>query len=255
MNERFALITDAGSEIGRALAIEFARIGYHVLLVALPGTGLTRLKKEIELTYSVKCDYLEQDLLMENGPQKVYEWTKKNHYTTSILVNNLGMDSASPLVNNSPESNSLAPANMMKLNMLLPALLTRLFLPDMKKLDSAYILNISRLISQLPPSCKLFYSASVKFIGSFSAALRQELKNTPVQVSLALPGTAISDERMPNEFKSKPGMVRKLLYPNPEQVAGHSVRRLFKGKFRVTSGRFSNICCVVLKLMPGSVRW
>ncbi len=53
----YTLITGAGSGLGRAFAVQCARMGKNLILFSLPGSGLESLASDLEKEYLVDVQY------------------------------------------------------------------------------------------------------------------------------------------------------------------------------------------------------
>src|SRR4029079_15085612 len=85
------LITGASSGLGKCLAMECASRGYPMVLVALPDTGLYRVKMELELRFNVVVYMIETDLTDEHGPQNVIDFCNHQNISVNVLINNAGV--------------------------------------------------------------------------------------------------------------------------------------------------------------------
>ena len=63
----FALVTGASSGLGKNYAIELAKRGNNVLLIAKKNEGLPQLSEFIKKTYNVASFYFETDMYIETG--------------------------------------------------------------------------------------------------------------------------------------------------------------------------------------------
>ena len=180
----YALITGASQGLGRALAEECARRRMHVLLVALPRTGLRELGAAIAARYGVECHYLEQDLTDPSGPEQVAHWVAAHGWHLRVLINNAGVSTHGLFEDTSLESNEL----MMNLNMAAVVRTTHLLIPTLKSHRPSYILNVASLAAMGPMPYMPVYAASKAFVFSFTLALRKELQRSGIRVSVLCPG-------------------------------------------------------------------
>ncbi|HKI89570.1 MAG TPA: SDR family NAD(P)-dependent oxidoreductase, partial [Draconibacterium sp.] len=142
----YTLITGANAGIGKQIAFECAGKGFNLLLVSLPNTGLDKLAEEIKEKYQVEADYIDIDLTKIEAPQMVFDYTRNNNIKVNILVNNAGVGFNGKFENLTTDLVD----QMILLNIRASTLLTFLFLPEMKKLAKAYILNISSFGAFVP---------------------------------------------------------------------------------------------------------
>src|SRR5687768_4589988 len=90
-NPPVALITGASEGLGRHLALECARRGMNLFLVALPDSNLQRLANYISNNHGVQVWTFEKDLCAEDTCKQLYDAVKAQGLTISVLINNAGM--------------------------------------------------------------------------------------------------------------------------------------------------------------------
>lgn len=244
----YILITGGSNGIGKAFAFECASRKMNVLLVALPGPELQETAEFIKVTWGVAVDFLATDLTEKAGPQHVYDWVKKNNYTVSILINNAGIAGASEFSESSPDYNDLR----IQLNIRAMVLLTRLFLPDLLKLDSGIILNVSSLSAFYPIGYKAVYSASKAFVLNFSLAVREELRNTTVSVTVVCPN-GVRTNTGTNARIDSHGWKGRFSEVPAERIARISLDKALNGKAVVILGWFSKFLMFLSKILPKNI--
>ena len=67
------LITGASSGIGKAFALEYAKLGKNLVLTARSEDKLESLKKELEAKFSIEVKLIVLDLIKENSAKLIYE--------------------------------------------------------------------------------------------------------------------------------------------------------------------------------------
>ncbi|WMJ72704.1 SDR family NAD(P)-dependent oxidoreductase [Cytophagaceae bacterium ABcell3] len=244
----YTLITGASSGIGKAMANELAERNQNLLLSALPDTGLPEVAGQLRKKYGVKVDYFEADLTDTNAPKCLYEWCLKNNYSIDTLVNNAGFGN-----NCSFEQSTVDDIqNMMQLNVHSLVTLTRLFIPELKKNDKAYILNVGSTASLMPVPFKCVYSASKSFVYSFSKSLRTELEPYNISVSCLCPGPTNSNAAMVKKNEEL-GWKAKLFVMSPEAVAQRAIKRMYKGKGTIIPGWKNRVAIFTALAVPSFV--
>lgn len=244
-NTFFTLITGGSTGIGKAFALECASRKMNILLVALPGPELQETAAYIKETFCVAVDFLAIDLMDKTGPQSVYDWVTKNNYTVSILINNAGVAGAAEFCESSLEYND----KRIQLNIRSLVLLTRLFLPDMLRLDSGIIINVSSLSAYYPIGYKAVYSASKAFVLNFSLAVREELRNTPVSITVVCPNGVRTNTGTHARIDSH-GWKGRFSEVPVEYIARLSLDKALKGKPVVIPGGFSKFLLLLSKIIP-----
>src|SRR5699024_3887252 len=90
INGKVAYITDAGSGIGRATALELAREGVHVGLIAGTESKLEAVAEEAAAN-GVKTSYAVCDIAKIDDVNQAVEHLKSDLGSADILLNNAGI--------------------------------------------------------------------------------------------------------------------------------------------------------------------
>lgn len=245
----FILVTGASSGIGKALAAEFAMRGYNLLLVALPLTGLGEVAVELTTQFEVEVRFLEIDLTKKDSPRKIWEWCRDCHYSVMALINNAGFGNVAFFESTSPD----LLFNIMGLNNGAMIELTHFFIPELKKFDQSYIMNVGSLASFFPIPRKAVYAATKSFVYAFSYSLYLELKCQRIHVSCLCPGSTMSGERSKKVMKEtnyEPNIFCQL----PEQVAQEAVSGMLKKKFRIIPGWPNKFIFLMARVLPAFIK-
>ncbi|MFB6222070.1 MAG: SDR family NAD(P)-dependent oxidoreductase [Haloarcula sp.] len=205
-----ALITGASEGIGRALAREFAARGHDVVLVARSREKLAQLSADLEQR-GVTATPVVMDLDCAAAAEALYDEVTERGLDIGVLVNNVGVGTYGPFA----ESDIDAERTQLRLNVMLPVELTRLFLDEFD--DGGSILNVGSVAGFQPGPSLAGYYASKAYINSFSEALAEELRETSVDVTVVCPGP------VDTEFQARAGMadstVGSVTSNTPEAVA------------------------------------
>lgn len=243
----FALITGASEGIGRAIAEEIALRKMNLILVALPGPHLQKAACELQERYGIKVVTYEADLTEDKAPKRLHEWVQKEGFRIKVLVNNAGLGHEGLF-----EASSLDFIDqMMQLNMHAVIHLTYLFLPQLKRCREAYILNVGSMASFRPMPYKNIYTATKSFVFYFSTALREELRQSSVKVSVLCPGPVPTSVAVKKRMTSK-GLIGKMMIITPEKVARIAVNKMIKGKPVIVPGFINRAILILEKVVPRS---
>ncbi len=203
----YALITGASAGTGKQIAIECAKRGFNLYLVSLPETGLESFVAGLKEEYTVKIQFLSIDLRLYDAPQKVFDFAQEKNLSVNILINNAGLG-----FNGNLESlNTALIDTMILLNVRAATLLSFLFLTEMKKMDKAYILNMSSFGAFSPLPHKSVYGATKTYLQFLTIALSEELKGTKVSVTSVHPNGILSERALEN-IKKSGGIMNKFYY-------------------------------------------
>lgn len=89
---RTALVTGASRGIGRSFALQLAREGYNVVMVAVDEAQLVRTAGEVRAANpSVSVRWLSKDLATQTAGEELFAWTKAEGVAVDVLINNAGI--------------------------------------------------------------------------------------------------------------------------------------------------------------------
>ena len=244
----YALITGASQGLGKALAEECARRGMHLLLVALPETGLRALSAEIAARHGVDSQYLELDLTDPSGPEQVARWVASRGCNLRFLINNAGASTHGRFEETALERNEL----VMELNMAAVVRTTHLLIPTLKNSQPSYILNVASLAAIGPMPYMPIYAASKAFVLSFTLALREELHRSGIGVSVLCPGGMPTNDDSARRIGAN-GLRGRLSSVRPERVARIALTRTLRGRACIIPGALNRIVAVASNFTPRTV--
>ncbi len=222
-NNFFTLITGASSGIGKALANECAGRKMNLYLIDLPETGLPAISKELSVNNAINVEFLETDLSNENAHQEVFRHSIIKNLQINTLINNVGVGHNGNLETLSEEKVT----QMLLLNTRITTLLTQLYIPELKKREHAYILNMCSMGAWLPIPGKSVYSASKAYILFFTRAVQYELRSTGISVSAVFPAGVPTNKTVIGRIQ-KSGFIAQNLVKSTEYVANRAITGMLK---------------------------
>jgi uncharacterized protein len=239
----YALITGASQGLGRAMAFELAKRKVNLLLVALPGEGLSGLGSQLaEQQISVHC--FEMDLSLRENVEALA--TDINlRFDVHILINNAGIGGTRRM--EVAEIDYLHA--IIQLNIMATTLLTQLLLPNLRQQKEAYLLNVSSMAAFSPIAFKTVYPASKSYVRHFSLALREELRGTGVSVSVVYPGPMKTNADVLQRIESQ-GIKGKIGLLSPVEVASIAIRQMLAGKVNIIPGFANKLNRWLIALLP-----
>lgn len=183
LKQRVAIITGAASGIGRATALALAQSGCRCALVDLDETGLEETRRLVTTAGGEAQCHLS-DVSNVSQMQALAEKVLADFHAVHILVNNAGIN-----VTASFEEHSLEDFHrVMSVNLLGVVNGCHVFLPYLREVDEAHIVNISSIFGIVGVAGQTAYSASKFAVRGFTEALEEELKGSNVGVSVVYPG-------------------------------------------------------------------
>jgi uncharacterized protein len=244
-NDLFALVTGASSGIGKQMAFELGSRGKNLLIISLANQNLHEVAEGIKAKYSVEVFSLEVDLSEKDGPRKVHNWVRENQYQVDVLINNAGM-AGTAIFDKSDDSYI---DDRILVNVRALVFLCRYFIPDFKSLPEAYILNVGSLSAYYSIPFKSLYSATKAFVVNFSRAIRTELTDTNISVSVVCPNGVRTNEGTHARIDAH-GAKGKLTSISVEDVARISLNGMYKKKFLIIPGMINWFLLFISRLMP-----
>jgi NAD(P)-dependent dehydrogenase (short-subunit alcohol dehydrogenase family) len=176
-----ALITGAGSGIGRALAIEASR---RDVVVALCGRRANALAETLSMMPpSGGHMRLRGDITNPTVRRGIRDHLWRQWGGLDLLVNNAGVVPVGPLACASDAELE----QVMAINVVAPLALTRAMLPLLRRAPPSRIVNVGSMLGDIPYPLFATYSASKCALRGLSIALRRELKLYDIGVTYAAP--------------------------------------------------------------------
>ncbi len=239
-----ALITGASSGIGRALAVEFARSGYGLLLVARDLPRLQAVATECRERFGVEVEIFPQDVGAPDSTLRVGHWIRSLRKPINVLVNNAGFGVHGDFAFTDLDRE----IEMVNTHITAMLGLSKLVLPEMIGRGAGGIINICSLYSFLPAPQQAVYAATKGFMLSFSEALSDELKWSGLTVTAVCPGTVNT------EFRTRMGVYsKKPSGMSPERVARTAVHAFQAEKSLCIPGFLNQLLALLAKFLPRSV--
>ncbi|HMO41288.1 MAG TPA: SDR family NAD(P)-dependent oxidoreductase [Saprospiraceae bacterium] len=245
----FTIITGASQGLGSVLAIECARRGRHLILLALPDEGLPDLAARLTADYGIQAFYYETNLAHEGTPQAFYEWVIEQNLPVCTLINNAGIGGTLRFTQATPAYLD----NIILLNIRALALLTRLFVPLLQMQPTAHILNISSMAAFSPIPFKTVYPASKAFVYSFSMGLREELRDSSVRVSVLHPGPMATTADNTARIQRHSALAQHSAL-SVEQVAATALKGMEQGKGLIIPGWLNKISYRLMGMVPHNLQ-
>jgi short-subunit dehydrogenase len=183
LNGKVVWITGASSGIGEALALAFAREGAFPVLSARNREKLAVVQQKC-LQYTSKCWVQPLDLADTTGLDETVQVVIRQTGRIDLLVNNAGRSQRS-LAKETPVK---IDREIMELNFFSVITLTKLVLPFMLEQGAGHLVAISSITGKFGFPWRTAYSASKHAVQGYFEALRAELGNDHIDVTIVSPG-------------------------------------------------------------------
>lgn len=250
---RTAVVTGAGSGIGRATSVALARRGCDVAAVdldpaAAAGTAAL-VRAEGRLASAHVADVADPDRMAALAAEVAEE-----HGGCHVLVNNAGVTAAGSFERERDEDLRW----IVDVNVWGVLNGCRVFLPHLRRAGEAHIVNLSSMVGLLGLPHNASYSLTKAAVRGFSEALRSELVTSGIGVTVVFPG-AIRTNITASARGSQAGRLAELgrsrLAPvamrPPSAVARRIVRAVEHNQARVVVGPDARLVDLLSRVVPG----
>ena len=184
---KVAIITGAGSGMGRATAIELAKGGATVIIADLNENNAKQTQKLLE-EYNVPTKIFVGDISKTETVQKIVNETVEEFKTIDIVANIAGMPMTFTPIEEVEEEFW---DQQMAVNVKASYLMSKYALPYLKNNESkGSIVNVASVATVRPRPGLTAYCASKGAIVALTRSLALEVANTGVRVNVINPGPA-----------------------------------------------------------------
>ena len=245
LKDRVAVVTGAANGFGRAVALELARAGMHVVAADFDGEGARRIAAEIA-ALGRRSHAVETDVREMSAIEHLLGETLSAMGACHLVVNNAGVFHASPLLEMPVEQWK----RVVDTNLWGVIHGARIFGAHFARQGEGHIVNTASAAGLFPTPGMGAYSTTKFAIVAFSLQLRWELATRGVGVTVLCPGTmktGIAKAAGGLEHVDLDELVRRA--PLPEALAVKTTRAIRKNSAMVRLGPDSYLYSV-LRLLP-----
>jgi short-subunit dehydrogenase len=237
-----ALVTGASSGIGYELARLFASDGFDLVVAA--DTPLAEARQAFE-SLGARVETLQTDLSTEDGVQSLYD--ALGGRPVDALAANAGHGLGQAFLDQSFDD----VLHVINTNITGTTRLLHLVGRDMRARGRGQILLTGSIAGLMPGAFAAVYNASKAYVDSFSFALRNELKDSGVSVTVLMPGPTDTeffhraglDDTAVGQSKSK---------MDPAKVAEIGYHAMKRGDGDVVAGLGNKVQAAMAAVTPQS---
>ena len=239
------MVTGASSGIGYELAHQCVAHGFD-LLVCAEDARIEAAAKRLGATDGVSVTSVQADLATHEGIEKLLAALSR---PVDVLMLNAGVGVGGAFTDTELD----AELRMIALNCCHTVHLAKRIVPEMIRRGTGKILITGSEVSVAPNPYLAVYGATKAFVMSFGEALRYELADTGVTVTVLQPGaTETKFFERADLMDTKVGQSKK---DDPALVAKQGFRAMMDGKDSITGGSFTTrLHTLMNELLPETTK-
>lgn len=245
-----ALITGATSGIGEALAKEFARNGHNIVIVSRDPEHVRAVSEQVASEFNVETLGLDLDLTEAGALERLKEDLERRGVVVEILVNNAGRGERGTFQDIAWEDH----LEVIRLNIEAVTKLTHLYLPEFLERGHGRILNVGSIAGFQPGPLFAVYHATKAYVVSFSEAVAEEIKDSPVTLTCLCPGPTDTEFFASADATETRVAQSESMQQSPEEVAKGAYTATMNGDRVYVSGGMNKALTFLRRFMPESMQ-
>lgn len=214
MTDTTAVVTGAGSGIGRAIAHGLAKTGARVIAADLDTDGAEATASGNDLIIARRLDVADPDSV-----ESLRAWVAAEFGAPTVLVNAAGWDRTDKFLNATPEFTQ----QVIAINYLGPVLMCRAFLADMVEAgNGGKVVNVASDAGRVGSSGETVYAGAKGGVIAMSKSLAREMARHRINVNCVCPGPTDTPLFEAQEEKLKEALIKAIPFrrlAQPEEVA------------------------------------
>lgn len=243
----WALVTGAGSGIGRCYALRLAALGYNLVLAGNRPEPLETVRREVETSSpETRIRTVSIDLARIGAAEELHDLTRREGIEIDVVINNAGIFSFCDILHTPPERIE----RIILLHDLTNTEMCRLYAADMVRRGCpGHILNMSSYSLWMPFPGLSLYSASKAYLRAFSVAFAKEVREHGIRVTAVCPAGVATDLYGLTPRWQRIGLRLGVLI-SADACARRGVRGLWRGRRTIVPDWWNRIWIPLCKLLP-----
>jgi uncharacterized protein len=245
-----AVVTGASSGIGFELARKFAERGYDLVMVSSDEDKLNDAAHSVsEVNGDAQVQIVRADLSRPDGVEKVYDSVRALDRPVDVLAANAGVGVYGEFAEETELEDEIS---LINLNVTSQVHLIKRVSQDMIARGEGDILITSSVAGVMPGPRMAVYAASKAFLRSFGQAIRNEMKDKGVNVTVLMPGP--TDTEFFERAEMTDTVVGQGSKQDPAQVAEEAMHALEHAADHVVTGARNKMQVGLAKSMSDETR-
>ncbi|MCD4728118.1 MAG: SDR family NAD(P)-dependent oxidoreductase [Pirellulales bacterium] len=240
-----AIVTGASSGIGRETALELARHGVGLVLIARREDRLRELSDQIAALGGT-VEAVVGDVTDGAVRQRAIDAAREKLGGLDVLVNNAGIGAMGLFVDADPER----VRRLMEVNFFATVEMIRLSLPLLQQSNCPIVVNVSSILGHRGVPYSSEYAASKFAVQGFSESIRAEFTRLGIDVLVVSPGTTETEffDRVIERTEDPKWPEHRPV--SAAEVAQLMVRAIRKGKHEIIPYRWGRVLCLLNRISP-----
>jgi NADP-dependent 3-hydroxy acid dehydrogenase YdfG len=253
--DKVMVITGAASGIGRALAIRAAAENARLALADKDAAGLSQTAEQCRAARGLEI--LQVDVTRREEMEAAARSVVDHFGCVDIVVNNAGVSSSGLIQELTYETLRWT----VEINFWGVVHGTKVFLPFLLARPEANLVNVSSVYGLIGVPAQAAYCASKFAVRGFTEAVRQDLRGTPVAVTIVFPGgvrtqiakNSRADSSLPPAEQARLRQrIEASLRNTPEEAAEAIMQGVRRSAPRVLIGSDARSIDLLVRLRPAS---
>lgn len=242
----WALVTGAGSGIGRCYALRLARLGYKLVVAGDRPGPLEAVRGELLAAGCAEAVVVVEDLARVTAAQELYDTLCDKGIAPDVVINNAGIFSFCDVLTTPAERIE----RIILLHDLTATQLSRLYAAQMiARGVRGHILNMSSYSLWMPFPGLAVYSASKAYLRAFTVAFAKEVRSAGVRLTAVCPAGVATDLYGLTPYWQRIG--RKLgVLISADSCARRGLRALWRGRRCIVPDWWNRVWIPLCKVLP-----
>lgn len=219
MKDKIILVTGASSGIGQSCAVQFAKHGAKLILLARREDKLKDLQQCLMNDYQTETLILTVDMSVPEAIVAAMQSLPQAWQAIDVLINNAGLAAGLDKAQSAHLNDWIS---MLDTNVRGLMTITHTLLPGMIARQQGYIVNMGSMAGVQNYAGASAYCATKAAVHAFNECLKMDLTGTPIRVTEILPGmveTSFSQVRFKGDTTRADAVYQGLQPLTPDDIA------------------------------------